>query len=316
MVVVLPVPLTPQTRITWGRRPGSSSSGRATGSRMRAIDWASAPRTSSLADLLAESGPGQLLDQLARGLDPEVGGDQRLLELLEALGIEPALGKIAPMLSFRRSDERLSPGAAAGTSPRAPRPGSTDLGRRLRPPEAGEASRRCSGSVMARAARAAQPSSTRSAITLTTRPGAAPSRETERRERLGVAAPPPLDQHPAPRGRPDREAGAESALAGGAQPGGALLAHRLRHLRHPRGRRALARRVREHVQMHQLRLLDQCERVARTSPRSRSGSPRSDRRRTRSRAAAAAAWRTGAPRRRGCGGASCASGSDRRRPGR
>ena len=67
--MVLPVPLTPHTRITCGRCAGSSWNGRAAGSRIVAIDPASAPHL-LIRDLLAEACPAEIGDQLGRGLTP------------------------------------------------------------------------------------------------------------------------------------------------------------------------------------------------------------------------------------------------------
>ena len=54
MVVVLPLPLTPATKMTCGFFPGSRISGLATGSRMVAIASASAPLTSSASTSLSK----------------------------------------------------------------------------------------------------------------------------------------------------------------------------------------------------------------------------------------------------------------------
>ena len=60
-------------------------------SRIAAIDPASAPHL-LIRDLLAEACPAEIGDQLGR-LHAEVRRDQRLLELLQGLGVQPAPGE-------------------------------------------------------------------------------------------------------------------------------------------------------------------------------------------------------------------------------
>ena len=91
MVVVLPVPLTPTTRMTCGLCAASSASGRATGCRIAAISCASAPRTSSGGNLLVEARLGQFGGQPRRRRRAEIGGDQQLFQFLQRRFIEPRL---------------------------------------------------------------------------------------------------------------------------------------------------------------------------------------------------------------------------------
>ena len=92
MVVVLPVPLTPQTSTTCGRNRARCGSGSATGSSSLAIGRRQRLAHLDVGDLPAEAVLGHLLDQQRGGLDAEVGHDQGLLELLHRRGVEPALG--------------------------------------------------------------------------------------------------------------------------------------------------------------------------------------------------------------------------------
>ena len=112
--------------------------------------------------------------------------------------------------------------------------------------------------------------------------------DPERRERLAPPAPVALDQDLRRAADLALEEARHGVLARRAQARRPLLARRLGHLRHARGRRAAPRREGKDVQMGQSRLVDQLERLLRTSPRSRSGSRRSGRRRTRCPAAAPA----------------------------
>ena len=92
MVVVLPVPLTPQTRTTCGRN--RARCGKGCRHRLELLGHGRRQRLTHLdvADFLAEPPLGHGLYQHGRGLDAEIGHDQRLLELFEGGGIEPPLG--------------------------------------------------------------------------------------------------------------------------------------------------------------------------------------------------------------------------------
>ena len=92
MVVVLPEPLTPTTRITNGFLAVSISSGRATGASVRSTSSASRRLTSSgsmpfvapLADRLAHA---------RRRADAEIGLQQNVFEIVERGRVELALGE-------------------------------------------------------------------------------------------------------------------------------------------------------------------------------------------------------------------------------
>ena len=90
MVVVLPVPLTPTTRMTCGLRAGSRSSGLATGSRICAISRGERVAHVLGRDVLVEARRGELGGQLRRRRQAEIGGDQHVLQLLERLVVELA----------------------------------------------------------------------------------------------------------------------------------------------------------------------------------------------------------------------------------
>ena len=260
MVVVLPVPLTPQTSTTCGRKRARCGNGSATGSSSLATAAARASRTSMSRDLLAEPALGHRLDQHGRGLDAEVGRDQRLLELLQRRGVEPPLGDDAGDLLGQAARGARQPGLEPG-EPALPRARSA-----IRRP----------------ARRACRPR---------------PPRRPARRSCRPAAASPPRRSGSARTGRSGRRRRARSALAGAGRAGRAgtrssaaaprarsRAARSLRaclgHLRHARRRRARPGRVGEHVQEGQPGLLDQVQRAPGTSPRPRSGSRRSGRRRT------------------------------------
>ena len=84
MVVVLPEPFTPTTRITNGRRLASITSGRAQGARI--CDDARAQRADErlgIGELLARHAAAQLLEDAPARLHADVGADQPRLELIE-----------------------------------------------------------------------------------------------------------------------------------------------------------------------------------------------------------------------------------------
>ena len=85
MVVVLPEPLTPTTRITCGRGKASISSGSATGRRIFSSSSATTSRTAASLSAALELLVGQPRADLGGGGGAEVGGDQRLLDLVERL---------------------------------------------------------------------------------------------------------------------------------------------------------------------------------------------------------------------------------------
>ena len=95
MVVVLPEPLTPTTRITCGRGKASISSGSATGARIFSSSSATISRTACLAEAALEPLAGEPRADLGRGRRAEVGGDQRLLDLVERRLVERGLGEQA-----------------------------------------------------------------------------------------------------------------------------------------------------------------------------------------------------------------------------
>ena len=92
MVVVLPEPLTPATRMTNGFFAVSIASGCATGASVFSISAATTALTSSgeipaVVAAVAERG-----GDAARGVEPEIGADQHVLDLGDGCGIELALG--------------------------------------------------------------------------------------------------------------------------------------------------------------------------------------------------------------------------------
>ena len=136
MVVVLPEPLTPTTRITCGRGKASISSGSATGAQ-------------DLLQLLGDDGAHRVLGQapleplggepradLGGGGRAEIGGDQRLLDLVERLRVERRFGEQAreivaePVGRLAEAGAHaLQPGglAHAGTPTRMPSSNAIDL---------------------------------------------------------------------------------------------------------------------------------------------------------------------------------------------
>ena len=95
MVVVLPEPLTPTTRITCGRGKASISSGTATGARIFSSSSATISRTAYSVRPRSNRSLGEPGADLRRGRRAEVGGDQRLLDLVERLLVERGLGEQA-----------------------------------------------------------------------------------------------------------------------------------------------------------------------------------------------------------------------------
>ncbi len=93
MVVVLPEPLTPTTRMTNGRLLGSITSGRATGASARSTSAARTRLTSSGLDPLLVAPAGDRLANAGRRAQAKVGLDQHVLEIVEVSGVELALGE-------------------------------------------------------------------------------------------------------------------------------------------------------------------------------------------------------------------------------
>ena len=93
MVVVLPVPLTPATRITWGLASGSIASVPSTGASRLAIWSASALANLGGCYFLAEALLGEFRRELGRRCRAEVAGDEQLFELFECFVVEPAAGE-------------------------------------------------------------------------------------------------------------------------------------------------------------------------------------------------------------------------------
>ena len=118
--VVFPVPLTPTTSTTAGRSPCRwTCSVRS----MSGPTWASSWLLEQRPDLLGVPGAGhldlgaQLLDQLPRGRDAHVGGDQRLLDLVPGLVVEVIAGEQAEQDAAQR---RLRPGQPAAQPDQPP----------------------------------------------------------------------------------------------------------------------------------------------------------------------------------------------------
>ena len=93
IVVVLPEPLTPTTRMTNGCLPASIASGRATGSSARSTSAARIALTSSGVDALLVAPARDRLADAGRRAEAEIGLDQDVLELVERSGVELALGE-------------------------------------------------------------------------------------------------------------------------------------------------------------------------------------------------------------------------------
>ena len=93
MVVVLPVPLTPTTRMTWGRPSPSIRSGLATGASTRSTSAASTARTSSGDDFLVVAALCQGGGNAHGGIDPEICLDQQVLKLLQSISVELPFSK-------------------------------------------------------------------------------------------------------------------------------------------------------------------------------------------------------------------------------
>ena len=83
MVVVLPLPLTPITRITCGRGKAVISSGLATGRRIAAISSATASFSSRSVIVRPKRFSASLARMRAAALRAEVGHDQRVLDIVE-----------------------------------------------------------------------------------------------------------------------------------------------------------------------------------------------------------------------------------------
>ena len=93
MVVVLPEPLTPMTRITNGRFVGSITSGRATGFE-RTLDLVRQDEFHFVRiDPALVAPPADRLANAGGGGEAEVGLDEHVLEIVERGGVELALGE-------------------------------------------------------------------------------------------------------------------------------------------------------------------------------------------------------------------------------
>ncbi len=91
MVVVLPDPLTPITRITCGRGKAVDFQRLGDG-REDLLDLLGKDRAQpALVELLEPARGNRLADALRR-LGAEVGGDQRFLDIVEGRGVERGLG--------------------------------------------------------------------------------------------------------------------------------------------------------------------------------------------------------------------------------
>ena len=208
MVVVLPVPLTPQTSTTCGRNRARCGKGSATGSSSLATAAAKASRTSVSVTSLPKRSLATALTSSGRGLDAEVGRDQRLLQLLEGRGVQPPLGDDAGDLLGQAARGARQPGleprepALLGPSPLMPRRPDQPACRPRRP--------------RPRARRSCRPARR------------AHAGEAHRRELVGVAGPAALDQRPAALAQLRAQKPVQRRLATRAQPGRALLAQRRR----------------------------------------------------------------------------------------
>ena len=92
MVVVLPEPLTPATRMMKGR--AVISSGLATGASTFSISRASSALSSSGVISWIEAAFGEAGGDTGGKFRPEIGADQFVFELLHRRGVELALGEI------------------------------------------------------------------------------------------------------------------------------------------------------------------------------------------------------------------------------
>src|SRR5687768_8494863 len=88
IVVVLPEPFTPTTRITYGFFDRSTASGRSTGFRIASRASASADSSARVRKLGALDLAVQVRQDDLRRVDPDVGGKQARLELLEQGGVD------------------------------------------------------------------------------------------------------------------------------------------------------------------------------------------------------------------------------------
>ena len=116
MVVVLPVPLTPTTRMTCGLCDRSSSSGSATG-RQHLLDLCGHDGAHfGVRDVAAVAAGRQRVGDAKRRLHAEVGADQHVLQILQRLLVELALGEDAGDVAGQlAATSATGPGAAAGT---------------------------------------------------------------------------------------------------------------------------------------------------------------------------------------------------------
>ena len=123
MVVVLPEPLTPTTRMTNGLR-ASTTSGFATGASIFSTSAASTALISSglMPSVVAAFAQGR--GDPPRGRDAEIGADQHILDLLDGGGIELALGH---EVRERRADRGRGALEPAG-QPLPPAPAARRLG--------------------------------------------------------------------------------------------------------------------------------------------------------------------------------------------
>ena len=95
MVVVLPVPLTPTTRMTCGLCDRSSSSGSATGVSTFSTSSAMIGAHLGVGDVAAVAAGRQRVGDAHRRLHAEIGADQHVLQVLQRVLVEPALGEDA-----------------------------------------------------------------------------------------------------------------------------------------------------------------------------------------------------------------------------
>ena len=93
MVVVLPVPLTPTTRMTCGFSAGSIASGFATGSSTLSISAGDDLLRLADRDVGVEAAGAELFGDRRGGLEAEVGLEQEILEIVQGFGIDPPLGQ-------------------------------------------------------------------------------------------------------------------------------------------------------------------------------------------------------------------------------
>ena len=229
-MVVLPEPLTPMTRITCGRGKPQTSSGLATGARIFSISSARIerrPRSSRRSNFCA----GNRFADSVRCFGAEIGGDQRLLDVVEGRSVERRAAGEAGQIVGDPVGGLLEPAAQA-----------------VEP---------------AHAQTAVSWSPSRPVIRALPVSPRASTGNRDRREIVGVALAVAFDQHRLTRADHAVEPARRRRRRLLAQPRGARLHHLARQLRHACGGRVGPRREGEDVSGNDVAIVQQLQGVER-----------------------------------------------------